>query len=217
MNELPTLSFVSPVGSALFAKLIEPDTKFKDLGEFSVSLIVPADEAAPLVKALDKLFEENIAFQADRVGKRKAKASVHRPYSVEYERDENGNETDTETGNIIFKFKRPHQVKRRKDGKIITLPSPALFDAGGTPCPGVEVGNGSTICIKGEARGWYNDSLGCGVKLDFSAVQVVKLREAGGGADSFSSTGFAVHKDGFSAKPEGDFAGDAMTADSADF
>jgi hypothetical protein len=48
----PTIH-TTPKGRALWPRLNEPDTKFKEEGEYSVKLILPADKAEPLMQLID--------------------------------------------------------------------------------------------------------------------------------------------------------------------
>lgn len=170
-NDHPEITFTTPKGRAVWPKLSEPDTKWNADGEYSVTLAVPLKDAQGLMTQIDEVWDENYAYA--KAENKKARESVHRPYSAE--EDEDGNET----GNILFKFKMKARVKSRATGKEIEL-TPKLFDATGAPCPGVNVGGGSTIRVNAKARGYYTGSIGAGVSLSLYGVQILDLKSFGG-------------------------------------
>lgn len=167
--DFPTMKITTPKGKARWPKLNEPDTAFKDEGEYSVQVILDGEAAAPLIEKLTELEEENVLFQKKENPKKKAKCKViHHPYEAEV--DENGDET----GNFIFKFKMPAKVKRNSDGKVFEF-APTLFDKYGQPTE-VAIGGGSIIQVGGQARGYFTEIAGAGVTLRLEAVVVHEAR-----------------------------------------
>lgn len=182
----PTANIVTPAGRAVWPKLNEPDTKFKENGEYSVTLCLAWADAEPLVEIIDRLIGENL--EAAKAENPRAKLGHFLPYSPELDE-----ESEEETGNILFKFKMPATVKSRRTGNMVTL-RPRLFDASNKPCD-VEVGGGSIIKVSAQVRGYYAAAIGAGVKLSMECVQVLELKQWAGDASPFSA-----QSDGFIAE-----------------
>lgn len=177
--------FTTPKGIAAYPWLTKPDTKFKQAGEFSIRLKVPADEAAGLVKLIEEAREANFAaVKADNPKKIVKEADP--PYRPEL--DDEGNET----GNILFTFKQSAVIKT-KDGEIIKV-TIKIFDAKGQPIVGKIVGAGSTVKVAFQLNPFYTALIGAGIGLRLKAVQVIDLIEPQGG--SASSYGFG-EEDGY--------------------
>lgn len=169
----------TPKGIAQFAWLNKADTKFNDMGEYKVNLIVPETEAKAFCKQVS---EARDAFIAGDKKKKKA------PLPFEKEVDDQGNET----GNIIIKTKVKNS--RTRDGGVWER-KPKLFDAIGQKID-ANIGGGSTIKVNVQVYIWdVATAGGVGVMLQPVAVQVIDLVEFGGG-DLAASFGFGV-EDGF--------------------
>lgn len=186
----------TPKGIAQFAWLNKADTKFNDLGEYKVNLVVPKEDAAAFAKKVEAIRNEFIAGD-----KKKKKAPLPFAQAV----DDQGNET----GDIIIKTKVKNS--RTRDGGIWER-KPKLFDAGGNKID-ANVGGGSTIKLNVQVYVWdVATAGGVGVMLQPVAVQVIDLVEFGGG-ESADSFGFDV-EDGFvSDKPVEDFSDVVDTTD----
>jgi len=89
---------VSPKGTAQYAWLTQPDTRFDPVGHYKTNLIVKADEAQTLIQAIDKALEQSATLAKESTKNKKPKQAPL-PYIEEI--DEEGNTTD----NLIFKFK----------------------------------------------------------------------------------------------------------------
>ena len=167
-------------GKARWPRLNAPDTKFNPLGEYKVEVIVNREEewAQQLIEKIDSVHEENIANYKKQTKKRNAKVCDDLPYRIVYALDEEGEETDEETGEVCFRFKMAAKVTPKK-GEPFTQ-KPALFDAKRNEVT-ARIGGGSTVRVSGELYAWVNDALGCGVSLRLKAVQVIELVEFGGG------------------------------------
>lgn len=204
----PSRKGLSPAGIAKFPKLNVPDTKFNDDGVYQTQLLLEPEEAAPLIEAIDAIYEENVQYWAEEKGKAvKAIKKADKPY-----KEETDHETGEPTGKIEFRFKRPAKVKSRKTG-IVTEKSVLLVDRYGKPFK-LEVTGGSTIVVNYEAYGWYVDAHGCGVTLKCLAVQVLEHREWGGDPTSAEDAGFDIEEcedaqdDGFEETAEVSSAGE---------
>lgn len=187
-----TKKITTPKGRASFPHLNEPDSRFSE-NEFddtyNVKLVLSAEEAQPLIEIIEGMEVDNIAYFKAENPKQKAKVKViNRPFQ-----DETDNNGDP-TGNVVFTFKMPARVKRKRDGKVFEF-SPKLFDKYGRPTS-EKIGGGSIIQVSAEARGYFTTMAGAGITLRLEAVMCHEFNSYGGGsADSF---GFEV-----AAKPDG--------------
>lgn len=144
--------FTTPVGSAQYPWLSSADTKFQELGEYKVNLILSEEDAAPIIQMVEAAIEQKATAE-------KAKKRANLPYTIQ------------EDGTVLFKFK--NRNRQNRDGKLWDR-KPLLVDTKGNPCD-VEVGGGSKLRIKGEVYTWANPALGAGASLQMKAVQIVEL------------------------------------------
>lgn len=162
----------TPAGVAKYPKLNKPDTKFKEEGEYSVTLLLSEDKAQAVVEAIHEAHQE-----AKEEGRKKAKGKKVKEADLPFFEvvDDQGNET----GEIGFKFKTKASGTR-KDGSRWTR-RPALFDSMGqavNPAQ-VEIWGGSILKVAYTAEPFYVPALGAGVTLRLQAVQVLKLVSGG--------------------------------------
>lgn len=199
-NERP--KFTSPKGRFSFPKLTEPDTKFKKEGEYSVKLILSAEDAQPLI---DKL--EPLHVQADEEGREKyAKLPVASRkkmeakgggyalnpfYSPVYDR-----ETEEETGEVEFKFNMKASGVNEKTGKAWTM-KPTIYDAKGKIITKkIKIGGGTIGKVAFSAMPYFVPGSGAaGISLKMDAVQIIDLKE--GFDRDASSYGFGQEEGGF--------------------
>jgi len=180
---------VSPKGTAQYAWLTQPDTRFDPVGHYKTNLIVKADEAQTLIQAIDKALEQSATLAKESTKNKKIKQAPL-PYIEEI--DEEGNTTD----NLIFKFKTKAELTT-KDGTIVKNKVP-LFDTQGVPILDTDVWSGSELKVSAELVPYYTAMAGAGVSLRLRAVQVVKLVQ--GGSGDASGFGFDEIKDGYVAE-----------------
>ena len=183
------MKITTPKGTAQFPWLNKADTKFSELGDYKVNLVVPKDEAAAFVKKVTDARKE--AAQAE-------KAKKLAPLPFENELDDQGNET----GNVVIKCKVAN--KRSKRTGEVWDRKPALFDSKLTPISAT-VGGGSQLRLSCELYFWKSANLGMGVMIQPLAVQVIKLVELGG-----------VSADDFGFEEEDGFEGSAATTETDD-
>lgn len=184
--------FSTPPGEALHAWIDKPDTKFNADGLFKTKLILDLNESLkdrdgnevlregqPVYPARDWKAKVDAQAQAAfdeelkdlSVGARK-KWGLYLPYTEE--EDDEGNPT----GRIIFEFKRNAKIKIRKTGEIKEL-TVACYNVKGEPIKSTAVFSGTIIIVGGvEFRPIkITASQKAGVRMDFSKVQILKLRE----------------------------------------
>jgi hypothetical protein len=182
------VKIVSPEGISQYAWLTQPDTKFDTDGHYKVNLIVPIDKAQPLIKQINAEMEASL-----KIAKEKNKGKTIKLANPPYE--EEMDEKNVSTGNIIFKFKRKAQIIA-KDGKVIPF-KVALFDSSGKPLIDTNVWSGSEMKVSAELVHWFTAMAGAGVSLRLRAVQITKLVE--GGSGNAEGYGFNNVKGGYTA------------------
>jgi hypothetical protein len=172
MSKNNYVKIVSPEGISQYAWLTQPDTKFDTDGHYKVNLIVPFDKAQPLIKQINAEMEASL-----KIAKEKNKGKTIKRANPPYE--EEMDEKNVPTGNIIFKFKRKAQIIA-KDGKVIPF-KVAIFDSSGKPLIDTNVWSGSEMKVSAELVHWFTAMAGAGVSLRLRAVQITKLVEGGSG------------------------------------
>lgn len=213
-KKIPYEKFLSTRGVAVHPHLNVADTKF-GAPVFKTNLKLPAADAAPMVAKidayLDRLSKADSTIlellQADSATKLQAaikakKAKVSElPYIIET--DDEGNET----GFVIFKFKKNGSFKNKKGETVMT--SLPMFDAKKQTVKS-PVWGGSELKVAGFFMPWVSAKAEYGVKLAMDAVQVLLLRQGGGGnADAY---GFG-EEEGFE---QGETAGAAPNTEAGD-
>lgn len=199
-------------GTAYWAKVFEPDTKFNPDGVYSINVAMPEAEAASVCEQLDDLINDYASKVVKEQPKLKSVLSTRDPYEKEY--DDAGNET----GNVIFKPKMKASGTT-KDGQRWNR-KPIVVDAKLTPLTrDTLIGNKSTVKVSFEPAPYYMPSnKQVGVSLRMEGVQVIDLVPYEGSGSSLfdEEEGFvasAVEKDDNSdtfntidfADDEGDF------------
>lgn len=211
-------TFTSPFGTFKFPKLSTPDTKFKDAGVYSVTLICdPADKGvqeliAEIDKGVDECLANAKANEASAIKKKKWETK-YLPYADGVDKDEDGNEELN--GTVEFKFNMTASGVSKKSGKPWKR-SPAVFDSRGKPLPGsIEVWGGTTGYIAYQLVP-YSQTIqtGASVKLALEAAMIRTLVAAGGHKDA-DAYGFETSDEGYKA-PDVTGAVDAEGADDDD-
>lgn len=193
-NKRPT--FTSMKGAFKFPKLTEPDTKFKDEGEYSVKLVVGAEDAGvpELIAKCDRAAAESLK-EAKANAKNPAEAKKWETKYLPYAHVED-EETGEPTGEVEFKFTMKASGVSKKTGKPWTR-KPALFDAKGQPIKGTPAIGGGTIGKISYQIIPYapTTTVGASVKLALEAAQIIELREFG--TKSASAYGFGEEEGGY--------------------
>lgn len=167
--------------------LWEPDCKFKEDGEYKISVLMNAEQAGEIQTLLDAAIEEQYQKECENAkaellkktpqatekaimaAQRKVTKSETSPIKPELDR-----ETGEETGNYIVTFKRT--VKRDKDGNIRTTPPTVKSTSLTTIKSPVFIGSGSIVQIGYELSPFYVPALGVGCNL-FLGMVVIRKRE----------------------------------------
>ena len=184
----------TPIGEARWCWLYEPDTRFKDDGEYHVDLVLNAEnpKAKEIVAKIKATYDD---FKATLDDPKKAKKEP-KHLGFEPETDDNGDET----GNLIFKFKAKATFVNKKGERVEKTP-PAVFDSKlkqiKEPIP---IYNGTTMIVNFSPSGYFNGTNN-GVTLYLNAVQIINL-VSGGNGDA-KDYGFG-EEEGYSSTPSMD-------------
>lgn len=165
-------------GTAQWAKVFEPDTKFVPEGQYSIKVVVPAEQAAEVCEQLDSMAQAKLEEVVKEQPKLKALLSTTTAYQTEY--DDAGNDT----GNVVFNTKLKAVLTRRDGSKV--KQKPIVVDAKRTPMDGsVLIGNGSKVTVAIDAIPYMMPATkAVGVSLRMKGVQVIDLVEYGASAAS---------------------------------
>lgn len=189
-------SISTPVGVAIWPKLNEPDTRFKEEGEYQVNLRLTKQDAEPLLQVIKAAQKSEYQRQLKETGKPKLKIADLPIVDVDGDEDL-----------IDLKFKAPAsgttKAGKKWEKRIM------LFDSKGKALgeDGPRIGGGSRIRVNAEVRPYFVPSYGVGVTLRINAVQVIELHEGGMSSKAASAYGFTAEESGFVAGGE-DFSFD---------
>jgi len=194
-------------GTALWAKVFEPDTKFNPLGDFSINLQMPVADAAVMSEKLESIVQAEFKEAIEKDPRLKNTLSTQEVCQPVYDRD-----TGDDTGNVEFKFKLKAKVQKR-DGTYYEQ-QPAVLDSKKVPIgKDTLIGNGSKVKVAFEPIPYVMSSTKkVGVSLRMKAVQVIDLVEYGN-----SATSVFDEEDGFVAPASNDSVVTEELADVVDF
>lgn len=186
----------TPKGVAIFPWITRPDTKFNPDGDYRVTLRIPREEAQPFIDKLQALYDDFLKTETAKLPKGKKVKQVDLPIADVY--DDEGNET----GEVDIKFKSKASFKDKK-GNVIQRSIPLVDSKGNRIESDIALFGGSVIRVCTEPNLYNNPSLGLGMSLRISAVQVIELVSGGGG-----NFGFEAEEGGYeaSSKPQDDEA-----------
>lgn len=168
--------FTTPAGRFQYPKLIEPDYKFHNEGEYRINAIFDAADVQQLADGLDNLLarhKESLKLQAPT---QKFKL-VDLPWGFE--------EIDGKPSFTIRTKMKASGIDR--DGKSWSR-KPALFDAKGKAVTDRDALSGMWSGTIGRvsflASPFYTAALGAGITLRLQAAQIITLVQGGGDASS---------------------------------
>ena len=194
-------------GTALWAKVFEPDTKFNPLGDFTINLQMPVAEAAVMSEKLEGIVQVAFKEAIEKDPRLKNTLSTQEVCQPVYDRD-----TGDDTGNVEFKFKLKAKIQKR-DGTWYEQ-QPAVLDSKKVPMSkDTLIGNGSKVKVAFEPIPYVMSSTKkVGVSLRLKAVQVIDLVEYGNNAVSVFD-----EEDGYVAPASNDSVVTEELADVVDF
>ena len=204
---------VTPVGTAVWPNLIEPDMKFakNGIGSFYTRLRLSAENAQPLMDLARELQQqaydlELAKLEKEAVGLKGAKATRVKARIADLQmtdlpfRPALDEDTGEETGEVEVNFKSNAGFISKRTGETIDR-RVLVFDAAGRPIQ-VNVGGGSKIQVSFTPGHFYMPKKGAGATFRLEAVRVLELIErAPQNAEGF---GFEVEPDEV-AEAAGDF------------
>lgn len=194
-------------GTAMWAKVTEPDTKFNPDGDYSINIQMPEADSAQMCEKLEAIVQAKFAEAVENDPRLKNTLTTQPVCQPVYDR-----ETGDDTGNVEFKFKLKAKVRKR-DGTYYEQ-EPAVFDAKVKPMDkSVLIGNGSKVKVAFEPVPYVMPSTKkAGVSLRLKAVQVIDLIEYGNSASSVFD-----EEDGYVAPSTTETANEEVFADEGDF
>jgi len=160
------ITFTTPKGIAQYPWLSTPDTKFSEEGEYKVNLIIPKQEAIPVLKQINEVYAQNVESELKKAGGKEIKKAPP-PYAEELD------ETGQPTGNVILRFKSKAAYK------------PAIFDSKGIPMIESNIWGGSELKVNGSVAPYFTSLIGAGVALRLRAVQVIQYVQGNSSSSSF--------------------------------
>lgn len=178
-------------GTAMWAKVFEPDTKFNPAGDYSINVQMPEAKSAEMSEKLETIVQAKFDEAIENDPRLKNTLTTHPVCQPVYDRD-----TGDATGNVEFKFKLKAKIQK-KDGTWYEQ-EPAVVDAKRTPITKETlIGNGSKVKVAFEPIPYVMQATKkVGVSLRLKAVQVINLVEYGN-----SSSSMFDEEDGFVTAP----------------
>ena len=179
----------TPLGIASYPSLNpdNPDTRFQEMGEYKVKLIVPKEEAADFIKEVEAFHAE--AKEHFRLEKKSKKPVKVCPLPIAEEVDDDGNLT----GNVLLNCKLKAKGLR-KDGTTYSNKL-VLFGADLEPfVPEGQISGGSTMKVALNLFPWHTSLLGCGVTFKIDAVQIINVVEYAGRPATATGYGFGAEE-----------------------
>lgn len=178
-------------GTAMWAKVFEPDCKWNPLGDYSINLQMPVADSVEMSEKLDQIVQAKFKEAIEDDPRLKNTLTTQDVCQVVYDRD-----TGDDTGNVEFKFKLKSKVQKR-DGSYYEQ-QPAVLDSKKVPLNGdTLIGNGSKVKVAFEPVPYVLAATKkVGVSLRLKAVQVIDLVEYGNNASSVfdEEDGFVANK-----------------------
>jgi hypothetical protein len=190
------IKITTPIGTAKYPWITEPDTKFNPDGEYRVELIMESgDDTAALFDKLNSYRDASVAEYKKAAGGKAVKVTTHFPMMT------------LEDGTISIKAKLKSKVTT-KTGRSWDQ-RPALFDARGAAITNdIRIGSGSRMRLSIEVSAFNAPAIGgVGISLRLRGVQVIEVREPR--ATSASDFGFGAEETGFVTETFDSFEDDA--------
>jgi len=187
-NRNNEMQHVSPIGTAKFPYLVQPDTKFDERGTYKVDLIITPKEATAIKSVATKLAETFKKEDVESNPSRK-KWGLHLPLL------DDTNQDGEDTGQKVARFKQAASIRTR-DGRDINK-SILLFDSQGNRISDINPYSGTKMSVAYTMSAYANPtSKTYGVTFRLVAAQIIELVEGGTGM-SAESLGFQNQADGF--------------------
>lgn len=207
--------FTTPKGVFKYPRLNEPDTKFKDAGEYSVKVIFTPDELEGLMAKLQELQDEAVAAGKEEWEALPKASQKKNPFKVNDLVADDYDADDQETGNVVMSFKLLASGVNKKTNKAWSR-KPVIFDAKRAVIakpPSIWGGTVGRVCFT--VSPYFTATAGAGLSLRISSVQILDL--VSGGQRDGADEGFDEEDGGYEAEPGGgDFAEDDADSDNGE-
>ena len=165
-------TIATPIGSAVYPKLINPDTKFNADGVYSCKIIVSEEDYNSFRAQIDPLVEQEYNKYLIASGKQKLKRATE---TVRIN-DEGGFEINT----------KQTAKTTTKQGDVLEFKI-ALYDADVKPITDEpNIGSGSKMRLSVQPYFWNISALGFGYTLRLKAAQILELVEYSSDSNVFS-------------------------------
>jgi hypothetical protein len=178
----------TPTGSAAWVKVYQADYEYKTVeGEFAVDLYLSPEDAAPIIKAYDKIVKDTIKKDG---GKESPDKQYHLVSEIPDKHLEKLAKSDFNPDPTWYRFKFRNKEKVNPKGGTPFENKITVLDKAGQPLPrdtDAEIGNGSKLRVAYQPFGWcVSGKTGC--KMRLVAVQVIeKNAYSPNGAVAFSA------------------------------
>lgn len=194
-------------GTAMWAKVFEPDTKFNPDGDYSINIQMPVADSVKMSEKLESLVQAKFNEAVKEDPRLKNQLTTRPVCQPVFDRD-----TGDDTGNVEFKFKLKAKIKKR-DGTMFEQ-APTVFDSKVKPMDkSTLIGNGSRVKVAFEPITYVMPATKqVGVSLRLKAVQVLDLVEYG-----TSSTSVFDEEDGYVAPSTTPAVQEEVAFDATDF
>ena len=162
----------TPVGQAVWPKLVIPDTKFNPDGVFSCKIHVSEEDYNKFRAQLDPLYEQEYQKHCVAKGKDSLKKAAQ-PCKI------------TDEGDYEIMGKQNAKLTT-KEGETLEVTIP-LYDADVKPITDEpRIGSGSKVKMSVQPYFWFVPAIGFGYTLRLKAVQILELVTFDGGSHGFS-------------------------------
>ena len=174
---MPQKTEYTPAGLAAWVKVYQADYEYKTVeGEFAVDLFLSPEDAAPIIKAYEKIVK-------DTLKKEGGKESPDKQYQLVSEIPDKYLEklakADFTPDPTWYRFKFRNKEKVNPKGGTPFENKITVLDKAGQPLPqdsNSEIGNGSKLRVAYQPFGWcVSGKTGC--KMRLVAVQVIEKNE----------------------------------------
>lgn len=176
-------TYYTPAGPAAWIKVHEPDTTYKEGGEYAVDLFLSPEDAKETLAIYDKVVKDTVKEEG---GKPTKDVQYQVVSSIDPEKLEKLAKTGFEPDPTWYrlKFKVDHKVKPKNGNEFENRV--AVLDGSNHPMPfdpEDKLGNGSIIKVAYQPYGWcVSGKTGC--KMRLRGIQVVDKK-------SYSDSGVA--------------------------
>lgn len=154
-------TMVTPIGEAIYPRLMKPDTRFNELGEYRITLKMKKQDASKLISDIDLFIGDSLAnFEKEAKGKKLKLAN--KPYALEGDF-------------LILKMKLKASGVNKKTKQQFQQ-RPVVVDAKKNPMSvDTYIGGGSMCKCVFDLIPYHSPLVGAGVSARLKMVQVIEL------------------------------------------